>query len=212
MNSSVNSTPKNSTNLLTDSTAPQGDFKRFTFGQVFAGEQELKRRQDCIYQEDDMQAAKLASHSQGEQVGYLRGRQEAEASLLRQCADLIAHHLQELILSQKRLEANAHQGVAQLTLDVLQTLLPTYAHQGAQQEVTEIIREAFQTIETSKMVIYVHPDLKDFLEKDLENLLTSVGRDIDVSLQTSTRLNENFDLSDCRIEWQGGDLSVAKAV
>lgn len=210
MNSLANSMAKQAENLRVNSTSSKDEFRRFTFDQVFACEKELMRRQECIYREDDMQVAKLSSYNQGEQAGYLRGRQEAEAGLQRQCADLIARQLQELISSQIRLEENAHQGVAQLSLELLQTLLPTYAQQGAQQEVIELVREAFETIETSKMVIYVHPDLKDFLENDLENVLTDIGRDIDVSLQTSTRLNENFDLSDCRIEWQGGDLNVAK--
>ena len=205
MNSLANSPPKKVLNELAESST-KGEFKKFNFDQVFACEKELTRRQDCVYREDDMQAAKLASYNQGEQAGYLKGRQEAEASVLRQCGDLVGRHLQDLILSQKRLEENAHQGVAQLCLEVLQTLLPAYARLGAEQEIKEIVRETFQTVETSKMVIYVHPDLKDFLEKDLETLLTEIGRHIDVSVQTSTRLNEDFDLSDCRIEWQGGGL------
>lgn len=179
-----------------------GQIKKFMFDCVFQTDEQKALEVNYKHTSEDFLQAQKISYEQGEQTGYKRGHEEALSSIYKQCADKVTYYLKLLLEQHSDFEKKSHQSVALMTSYMARTLLPAYMEQGALAEVINVIEQAFETLEKSTVVIYVHPKMVEILDNETKKF----QEENPLIILKIQAVRSGCDLSDCRIEWQGGGL------
>jgi flagellar assembly protein FliH len=155
------------------------------------------------FSEEELQAAKAESFSQGKEEGI---REAATATEQRVLETLNSLNQQTLKIFQEMEDVNvtATQNAMSIGASIVKKLFPYLNQRQATKEVEELIQTTLQqVINEPEIRIRVNSDLYEAINDRLLPMLSKMGHDSKIKLNPDNEMPEG----NCQIEWESGGAS-----
>ena len=149
-------------------------------------------------------AARAEAHAQGHAQGLEQGRQEILDSVEKTAADAGAVIGEKLIALYRQQTAVHHQlseDAVSLAIGITKKIIPRYAARYPLSEVEHVLGQCLARLfDAPKVLVHVHPDLVELLERDLTGIAKAKGFDGALIVLGAAELT----VGDCRVDWGDG--------
>ena len=140
--------------------------------------------------------------------GFVAGKEEgigeAVGTIQKQTFDalkVISDTMTDLFAQQEQANVTHVRSATRIALGITRKLFPYLNEKNALGEVEHMVRVVMQRfIEEPRIIVHVHPDLRNLLSKRLETLSAGAGYEGTLVLAT----DEALAAGDCRMEWSAG--------
>ena len=149
-------------------------------------------------------AARTEAHAQGHAEGVEQGRREILDSVEKTAADAGAVIGEKLIALYRQQTAVHHQlseDAVSLAIGIAKKIIPRYAERYPLNEVEHVLGQCLSRLfEAPKVLVHVHPDLVELLERNLTGIAKAKGFDGALMVLGDAELTAG----DCRVDWGDG--------
>lgn len=141
-------------------------------------------------------------------TGFQTGRNDAileathrQETLQRELLYNLQLSVEKSIEEQNALHAKICNLILNLTLALFRKTFPAYSVQAGEKEITTFIHSQIaQLKDLPELLITVHPDRLDGIKNACNQIISKLS----LKLQISVKPSEEFELTDCLINWESG--------
>ena len=151
-----------------------------------------------------VEAARADARADGHTQGLEQGRQEILSSVEKTAADagtVIGEKLIALYEQQAAVHHQLSEDAVSLAIGITKKIIPRYAARYPLSEVEYVLSRCLARLfEAPKVLVHVHDDLVEILEKNLTDIAKAKGFDGAIMVLGDAGLS----VGDCRVEWGDG--------
>lgn len=141
-------------------------------------------------------------------AGFQEGRNDAileathrQETLQRELLYNLQLSVEKSMEEQNALHTKICNLILSLTLALFRKTFPSYSEQSGEKEITTFIQSQIaQLKDLPELLIIVHPDRLDGIKNACNQIISKLS----LKLQISVKSSENFELTDCLINWESG--------